>query len=70
MIIDAQLENVLKASQVKPQSSANLMSFPVTVSIFVNVFKEYKQTRDLESSSTLYMAVDKLAQVLKEKRWF
>ena len=36
----------------------------------MNVLKEYKHIGDLQSSSTLYMAVDKLSQVLKEKRWF
>ena len=36
----------------------------------MNVLKEYKQIGDLQSSSTLYMAVDKLPQVLKEKWWF
>ena len=36
----------------------------------MNVLKEYKQIGDLQSSSTLYMAVDKLPQVLKKKRWF
>ena len=33
-------------------------------------FKEYKHIGDLQSSSTLYMAVDKLPQDLKEKWWF
>ena len=36
----------------------------------MNVLKEYKHIGDLQSSSTLYMAVDKLPQVLKEKWWF
>ena len=36
----------------------------------MNVLKEYKHNGDLQSSSTLYMAVDKLSQVLKEKWWF
>ena len=70
VIIDAQLESLRKASQVKPHDSAGLISFSVIVSIFVNVLKEYKQIGDLQSSSTLYMAVDKLPQVLKEKWWF
>ena len=34
------------------------------------MLKEYKQVGDLQSCSTLYMAVDKLPQVLKEKWWF
>ena len=34
------------------------------------MLKEYKQIGDLQSSSTLYMAVDKLPQVLEEKWWF
>ena len=62
VIIDAQLE-----SQVKPHNSTGLISFSVIVSNLVNVLKEYKQIGDLQSSSTLYMAVDKLPQVLKEK---
>ena len=36
----------------------------------MNVLKEYKHIGDLQSTSTLYMAVDKLPQVLKEKWWF
>ena len=62
VIIEAQLE-----SQVKPHDSTGLISFSVIVSNFVNVLKEYKQIGDLQSSSILYMAVDKLPQVLKEK---
>ena len=60
VIIDAQLESLRKASQVKPHDSTGLISFSVIVSNFVNVLKEYKQIGDLQSSSTLYMAVDKL----------
>ena len=70
VIIDAQLESLCKASQVKPHDSTGVISFSVNVSNFVNVLKEYKQISDLQSSSTLYMAVDKLPQVLKEKWWF
>ena len=70
VIIDAQLESLRKASQVKPHDSTGLISFSVIVSNFVNVLKKYKQIGDLQSSSTLYMAVDKLPQVLKEKWWF
>ena len=36
----------------------------------MNVLKEYRHIGDLQSSSTLYMAVDKLPQALKEKWWF
>ena len=70
VIIDAKLESLRKASQVKPTNSTGLISFSVIVSNFVNVLKEYKQIADLQSSSTLYVAVDKLPQVLKEKWWF
>ena len=70
VIIDAQLESLRKASQLKPHDSSGLISFSVIVSNFVNVLKVYKQIGDLQSSSTLYMAVDKLPQVLKEKWWF
>ena len=68
--IDAQLESLRKANQVKPHNSTSLINFSVIVSNFVNVLKEYKHIGDLRSSSTLYMAVDKLPQVLKEKWWF
>ena len=70
VIIDAQLESLRKASQVKHQDSTGLISFSVIFSNFVNVLKEYKQIGDLQSSSTLYMAVDKFPQLLKEKWWF
>ena len=42
VIIDAQLESLRKASQVKPDDSTGLISFSVIVSNFVNVLKEYK----------------------------
>ena len=70
MIIDAQLESLRKASQVKPHNSTGLISFSVIVSNFVNVLKGHKQIGDLQSSSTLYMAVDELPQVLNQKWWF
>ena len=70
VIIDAQLESLRKANQVKPHDSTSLINFSVIVSNFVNVLKEYKHIGDLQSSLTLYMAVDKLPQVLKEKWWF
>ena len=70
VIIDAQLESLRKANQVKPHNSTDLISFSVNVSNFVNVLKDHKQIGDLQSSSTLYMAVDKLPQVLKKKCWF
>ena len=70
VIIDAQLESLRKASQVKPHNSTGLINFSVFVSNYVNMIKNYKQIGDLKSSSTLYMAVDRLPQVLKEKRWF
>ena len=70
MIIDAQLESLRKASQVKRHNSTGLISFSVIVSNFVNVLKEQKRIGDLQSSSTLYIAVDKLPQILKEEWWF
>ena len=70
VIIDAQLESLCKASQVKPNDSTGLINFSVIVSNFVIVLKEYKQIGDLQSRSTLYMAVDKLPRVLKKKWLF
>ena len=67
VIIDAQLESLQKANQVKPHDSTSLITFSVIVSNFVNVVKEYKHIGDLQSISTMYMAVDELPQVLKEK---
>ena len=60
VIIAAQLESLRKASQLKLHELTGLISFSIFVSDFVNVFKNYKQIGDLQSSSTLYMAVDKL----------
>ena len=57
VIIDAQLESLRKASQVKPHDSTGLISFSVIVSNFVNLLKEYKQIGDLQSCLTLYLAV-------------
>ena len=70
VIIDAQLESLCKASHVKPHDSTGLISLSVIVSNFVIVLKKYKQVGGLQSSSTMYMAVDELPQVLKEKWWF
>ena len=70
VIIDAQVESLRKASQVKPFNSTSLISFSIIVVNFVNVLKEYNHIGDLQSSSTLFMAVGKLTQVLKEKLWF
>ena len=57
VFMDAQLESLQMANQVKPHSTG-LINFSFIVSNFVNVLKEYKHIGDLESSSTLYMAVD------------
>ena len=48
VIIDAQLESLRIASQVKPHDSTGLISFSVIVSNFVNVLKDYKQIGDLQ----------------------
>ena len=60
VINDAQLESLRKGSQVKAHNSTGLIGFSVFVSNFVDVLKEYMQIGDLQSSSTLYMAVDKI----------
>ena len=70
VIIDAQLESLRKANQMKPRDSTRLISLSIFVCNIVTVLKEYKQIGDLQSSSTQYMAVEKLPQVLKEKWWF
>ena len=70
VIIDAQLERLRKARQVKPHDSTSLITFSVIVSTFVIVLIEYMLIGDLQSSSTLYMEVDKLPQVPKEKWLF
>ena len=70
MITDAQLEILLKSSQVKPHNSTGLISFSVIVSKFVNMLKEYQKIGDLQSRSTMFMALEKLSQELKEKWWF
>ena len=67
VIIDAQLESLRKAIQVKPHDATVLISFSVIVSNFEKKLKEYKQIGELQSNSILYMAVDRLPQVLKEK---
>ena len=70
VIIDAQLESLRKANQMKRHNSTELISFSIIVYNIVTVLKEYKQIGDLQSSSTPYMTVDKQPQVLKEKWWF
>ena len=58
VILDAQLESLRKANQMKPHDSTSLINFSVIVFNFVNVLKEFKHIGDLQSNSTLYMAVD------------
>ena len=70
VIIDAKLESLLKASQVKPHDSTGLINFSVIVLNLMNVLKEFKQIGDLRLSPKLYLAVDKVPQFLKEKWWF
>ena len=70
MIIDAQVKSLRKASQVKPHDSTGLIRFSVIVSNLVSMLKQYKQIGDLQSSRTLFLAVDKLPQVPKKKWWF
>ena len=65
VIINLQLESVLKASQEKIHESTGLISFNGNVLNFVNVLKENKQAGDLQPNSTLCMALDKLPQNLK-----
>ena len=47
VIIDAQLESLRKASQVKPHNSTDLTGFLVSVSNLVNELKGHKQIGDL-----------------------
>ena len=68
--IDVQLDILRKSSQMKPHNSTGLISFSVIVSNFVNVLKENSWIGDLQSTSTLYLAVVKLHQVLSKKCWF
>ena len=67
VIIDAKMDSLRKLRQVKPHDSIGLIRSSVIVSTFVNVLKEYKQIGVLPPSSTLYVALGKLPQVLIEK---
>ena len=71
MIIDAHLESLRKANLVKPRDSTGLINCSIIIVLnFFNVLKEVKHIGNLQSSSTLYMTVDKQPQVLKEMWWF
>ena len=63
VVTDAHLESLCKAIQLKPHNSAGLISFSVNASNTVNMLKETQHIGDLQSSSTLYIAVDKLPHV-------
>ena len=65
VIIDAQLASPCKAIQVIRHDSTVLITFSVIFSNFVNVVKKCKQIGDLQSSSTLHIAIDNLPQALK-----
>ena len=70
VIIDAQLESLAKQVRRNRTTQQVWSVSQILYANFVSVLKEYKQIGDLQSSSTLYMAVDKVPQVLKEKWWF
>ena len=53
MLIDAQLEILGRAIEVKPLTSTGLISFSVIFLNFVDMLKVLKQFGDLQSSSTL-----------------
>ena len=63
VVTDAHLESLCNNTQLKPDNSAVSISFSVNASNTVNMLKESQHFGDLQSSSTLYIAVDELIHV-------
>ena len=69
LIVDAQLNTLRKQQPIRMYDSTAIISYSITISNLVNVLKQYNYEDDLQSSSTLQVAIEKLPPNLKEK-WF
>ena len=69
LIVDAQLNMLRKQQSIRMHDSTAIINYSITISNLVNVLKQYNYEGDLQSSSTLQVATEKLPPNLKEK-WF
>ena len=69
LIVDAQLNMLRKQQPIRMHNLTAIISYSITISNVVNVLKQYNYEGDLQSSSTLQVAIEKLPPNLKEK-WF
>ena len=69
LIVDAQLNMLRKQQPIRMHDSTAIINYSITISNLVNVLKQYNYEGDLQSSSTLQVAIEKLPTNLKEK-WF
>ena len=58
-----------KQQSIRLHDSTAIINYSITISNLVNVLKQYNYEGDLQSSSTLQVAIEKLPPNLKEK-WF
>ena len=69
LIVDAQLHMLRKQQSIRMHESTAIINYSITISNLVNVLKQYNYEGDLQSNSTLQVAIEKLHPNLKEK-WF
>ena len=69
LIVDAQLSMLRKQQPIRMHDSTAIINYSITINNLVNVLKQYNYEGDLQSSSTLQVAIEKLPPNLKEK-WF
>ena len=70
LIVDAQLNMLRKQQLFRMHDSTAIINYSITISNLVNVLKQYNYEGDLQSSSTLQVAIEKLPPNLKEKCFF
>lgn len=69
MIVSAQLDRPRQVERIRPHHSEAIVSYPVLIASFVGVLKDLRYVSDLNSSSSLQVAVGKLPQNMRE-HWF
>ena len=67
LIVEAQLNNLRSRQAIQMHNSKTLVSYSTTISNVFSVLKHYKYCGDLECSTTLQIASEKLPTNLKEK---
>ena len=67
LIVDAQLNTLRKQQPTRMHDSTAIINYSITISNLVNVLKQYNCEGDLQSNSTLQVAIEKTAPKLERK---